>query len=520
MLLERADELELAHHDFRGRPLALFASFIRRIDRLRAELIDATRYAAWAASARRRRGRARARVRRRLRRPRPDARGARRLRRGRRRSRRAVAAAARRRRRCARASPSATRRSSSTTGRTARTASASWSRRSSRAAARLTAAGDDDQAIGRARGAGAAEPARASPSSARTSPVVTLAQSFRCPQRVLDAAHAVVAPLAPRIGKDVRGGAGGEVRFWRAANERAQAQRVAAELERLIGREGVAPERCAVLVALGRRGGPAGRGRARRARVPCRVVGARGVLRPHRGARRARLAAPARRPARRPRGRARARAPADRAVRRADIARCVQIARRRRIDMVARARRRDRVAAARARGARAHPAVPRDRSAPPRDALDEHARRPLRAPPDRAARPAPPPALHGARRRRRAARSTSRASASSPATSAAACAGAGAREFARYVDGRSPTPAVGRGGGARAGPRARGRRDAALEDAAGPGFDHVFVLGLHAGRGRRSAPAGARADPRRARARRRSPSSRPRSARGGCSTSR
>ena len=48
MLLERADELELAHHDFRGRPLALFASFIRRIDRLKAELIDPARYAAWA----------------------------------------------------------------------------------------------------------------------------------------------------------------------------------------------------------------------------------------------------------------------------------------------------------------------------------------------------------------------------------------------------------------------------------------------------------------------------------------
>ena len=33
MLLDRADELELEHHDFRGRPLALFASFVRRIDR-------------------------------------------------------------------------------------------------------------------------------------------------------------------------------------------------------------------------------------------------------------------------------------------------------------------------------------------------------------------------------------------------------------------------------------------------------------------------------------------------------
>ena len=53
MLLERADELELRHHDFRGRPLALFAGFIRHIDRLRAELIDAPRYAAWAERQRR-----------------------------------------------------------------------------------------------------------------------------------------------------------------------------------------------------------------------------------------------------------------------------------------------------------------------------------------------------------------------------------------------------------------------------------------------------------------------------------
>ncbi len=50
MLLERADELALTHHDFRGRRIALFAGFIRHIDRLRAELIDAPRCAAWAAT--------------------------------------------------------------------------------------------------------------------------------------------------------------------------------------------------------------------------------------------------------------------------------------------------------------------------------------------------------------------------------------------------------------------------------------------------------------------------------------
>ncbi|HEY5198761.1 MAG TPA: ATP-dependent DNA helicase, partial [Solirubrobacteraceae bacterium] len=43
-------------------------------------------------------------------------------------------------------------------------------------------------------------------------------------------------------------GSGSGVRFWRAANERTQAQSVAAELERLISHESIAPERLAVLV--------------------------------------------------------------------------------------------------------------------------------------------------------------------------------------------------------------------------------------------------------------------------------
>ena len=70
--------------------------------------------------------------------------------------------------------------------------------------ARLTAAGDDDQATGRARGAGAPNMLRFAEQRPNVA-VVTLAQSFRCAQRALTAAHAVVAPLAPRIGKDVRG---------------------------------------------------------------------------------------------------------------------------------------------------------------------------------------------------------------------------------------------------------------------------------------------------------------------------
>ena len=49
MLLERIDELSLRHHDFGGSANALLASFVRRIDRLKAELIGAEDYARWAA---------------------------------------------------------------------------------------------------------------------------------------------------------------------------------------------------------------------------------------------------------------------------------------------------------------------------------------------------------------------------------------------------------------------------------------------------------------------------------------
>jgi DNA helicase-2/ATP-dependent DNA helicase PcrA len=48
MLLERIDELTIRSHDFRGNPAALVGSFVRRIDRLKDELISAEDYAAWA----------------------------------------------------------------------------------------------------------------------------------------------------------------------------------------------------------------------------------------------------------------------------------------------------------------------------------------------------------------------------------------------------------------------------------------------------------------------------------------
>ena len=48
MLLERIDELPLRHHDLRGNPSATLGAIVRRIDRLKDELISAADYRAWA----------------------------------------------------------------------------------------------------------------------------------------------------------------------------------------------------------------------------------------------------------------------------------------------------------------------------------------------------------------------------------------------------------------------------------------------------------------------------------------
>ncbi len=48
MLAERIDELPLQHHDIGGNAAALLGRVLRRIDRLKAELVDASEFAAWA----------------------------------------------------------------------------------------------------------------------------------------------------------------------------------------------------------------------------------------------------------------------------------------------------------------------------------------------------------------------------------------------------------------------------------------------------------------------------------------
>lgn len=288
MLLERIDELTIRSHDFRGNAAALLGSFVRRIDRLKDELISAEDYAAWAerlaggdeaagddaARARAAREREFAEIYRAhdrmlteagaldggdlviralaLLREHPHVRAQ-------------VAA------RYRRLLVDDVQEPNFAHGLLLRLLAAEHGD--------LAAAGDDDQAIARFRAA-AAKNLRDlqddSPDPGRPVTVVRLEQSFRCPARVLTAAGAVVAPLEDRLEKRLdaaAAGDAGEVAFWRAANERAQAQSVAADVERLIGREGVAPERIAVLVRSIAREGQAVAVALEERAVPHRLVG-------------------------------------------------------------------------------------------------------------------------------------------------------------------------------------------------------------------------------------------------------
>ena len=113
--------------------------------------------------------------------------------------------------------------------------------------ASVTVAADDDQAIrrdGRAASKNITDFQREHPQGT----VVKLDRSHRCSRKVVQAACAVVAPASGRIDKRLRGRGGGEVRVWRCRSERAEAQQVAAEAERLIATRGVPAEEICVLV--------------------------------------------------------------------------------------------------------------------------------------------------------------------------------------------------------------------------------------------------------------------------------
>jgi DNA helicase-2/ATP-dependent DNA helicase PcrA len=194
---------------------------------------------------------------------------------------------------------------------------------------RMTAAGDDDGSVSRFRGA-ATKNLR---EFAHGATVVKLERSFRSREQVVKAARAVMTGVADRLDlPEPVAAPGGDVELWRCANERAQAQSVAADVERLI-REGVRPQNIAVLVRSVRNEGQQITVALEERAVPFEVVGAasffqraevRDVLAWLRL-----LADP------NDAGavvRALARPPIE--LRSADLARCIQISRRRKLDMV------------------------------------------------------------------------------------------------------------------------------------------------------------------------------------------
>ena len=271
MLLERIDDLPLRHHDLRGNPSATLGAIVQRIDRLKDELVSADDYAAWANALPEERARERefaelygAHERMladagsldvgdlvlhsfRLLRTRPHVRH--RL-------------AARHRHVLVDELQDA----SFAQGLLLRLLAAG-------AAGPVTAAADDDQAIHRFRGA-ATKNVHDFRAEWPSTTVVRLPRSFRSGERILRAACAVVEPTPDRLEKTLEGETGGDVAFWRCASERAQAQAVAAEVERLIAREDVAPEDVCVLVRSVRSEGQAIAVAFEERAVPYRLSGA------------------------------------------------------------------------------------------------------------------------------------------------------------------------------------------------------------------------------------------------------
>jgi DNA helicase-2/ATP-dependent DNA helicase PcrA len=309
MLLERIDELSLERHDFGGSARALLAGFVRRIDRLKANLIGPEEFGAWAESL--------------------PAGG----------DEPADAALEREFAEVYRAHDRMLDRAGvRDAGDLIRDALRLAGERALGQERFEYVLVDDAHelelasrqlvvAIGGGALTAAADPARGG-LTVEGAEVVVLGQSMRCPERIVRAARAVVeVELEPRS-------AGGEVAFWRCAGERAQAQAVAADVERLIHAVGVAPDAIAVLVPAVIREGQAVAVALEERAVPHRVIGEAAFF--QRAEIRDLLAwlrlladasdAPAV-------VRALARPPID--LRSVDIARVTQIARRRRLDMVA-----------------------------------------------------------------------------------------------------------------------------------------------------------------------------------------
>jgi DNA helicase-2/ATP-dependent DNA helicase PcrA len=308
LLMERIDELPLERHDFGGSARALLIGFVRRIDRLKANLIGAEDYARWAAGLDDRTEPGQAALEREFSEVY--------------RSHERILAEAGVRDagdllsdalRLIRERPSTARRFDHVLVDDAHEldpAPAQLIREL--AGGRVTAAADP--VLGGF--------------ALRDAAVVRLERSLRCPARVLTAASALATiPAEPS-------GQAGEVAFWCCAGDRAQAQSVAADIERLLSREGVQPDEVAVLVPSVTREGQAVAVALEERAVPHRLVGSAAFF--QRAEIRDLLAwlrllvdssdAPAA-------VRVLARPPIE--LRSVDIARCIQIARRRKLDMIA-----------------------------------------------------------------------------------------------------------------------------------------------------------------------------------------
>ena len=271
MLLERIDDLPLRHHDLRGNPSATLGAIVQRIDRLKDELVSAGDYAAWANALPEERAREREFARLygahermladagsldvgdlvlhsfRLLRTRPHVRH-------------------RLAERHRHVLVDELQDASFAQGLLLRLLAAG-------AEAPVTAAADDDQAIHRFRGA-ATKNLHDFRAEWPNATIVRLPRSFRSGERILRAARAVVEPAPDRLEKTLEGEPGGDVAFWRCASERAQVQAVAAEVERLIAREDVAPEDVCVLVRSVRAEGQAIAVAFEERAVPYRLSGA------------------------------------------------------------------------------------------------------------------------------------------------------------------------------------------------------------------------------------------------------
>ncbi len=318
MLLERIDELSLQRHDFGGSATALLTGFVRRIDRLKAHLIDADTYARWARGLR---GFGTEPADAGLEQEFADVYRA---------HERMLAEAG-----------------GLDAGDLVREALRAIAARAAQVQFDDVLLDDGDQldpapaallrALAGERLTATLDPARGAfgLDRART---VALEVSLRCPEPALRAASVALgdrAPAGPRPGRPRSGRTEpGEVVFWRCAGDRAQAQAVAADIERLTAREDVAPGAIAVLVPAVWREGQAVAVALEERAVPHRVVGAaaffqRAEIRDLLAWLRL-LADPSDAAAV---VRALARPPID--LRSVDIARCTQIARRRKLDMVA-----------------------------------------------------------------------------------------------------------------------------------------------------------------------------------------